>query len=523
MLTDRYLVLIISPDSGLSATVARTLEASGYALAKAATGAEAVEAFQRNKPHLVVLDAALPDMDGADCCTTLRALPGGSSTPVVMVDRNGPDQGRLGRALEAGVVDYVGGPLESQWVLLSRRIQYLIHAQHMEEALEQERNQWRTLIDNVPDYIYVKNAQSRFVTANAATARGMGAATPADLLGKTDADFFPPDLATNYLADEQALLKSGQPVINHEEPTLDKTSGQRRWFLTSKIPLKNGQGKIIGLVGIGRDVTDRRLVEQSLERERALLRTLIDNVPDYIFAKDRAGRFMISNVAHALAVKTTAESLVGKTAFDVFPQHMAARFHADDEAIMSSGEPLVNADRRTVNASGAERRVLTTKVPMKDGKGEVVGLVGISRDVTEQKVAEEALAQERALLHLIIDSLPDNIFVMDREGRLIAHNAAHAKLWGLNDPSEGIGKSDFDFFSSELASKYTADDRAVMESGKALVNREEKTVDADGNEKWLLTTKVPMRNAEGQVVGIIGINRDVTDLKRAEEVLNHKS
>ncbi|MCC7207176.1 MAG: PAS domain-containing protein [Anaerolineae bacterium] len=523
MLTDRSLVLIVSPDAGFSATASRTLEGAGYALAHAGTGAQALEAFQRHKPHLVALDAALPDMDGAECCAKLRALPGGNDAPVVMVDRNGPEQGRLGRALEAGAVDYVGGPFEAQWALLSRRIQYLIRAQHMAEALEQERNQWRTLIDNVPDYIYVKNAQSRFVTANAATALGMGASSPADLLGKTDADFYPPDLAASYLADEQALLKSGQPVINREEPALDRAGGKTRWLLTNKIPLKNGQGKIIGLVGIGRDVTDRRLVEQSLERERALLRTLIDNVPDYIFAKDRAGRFMISNVAHALAVKTTAESLVCKTAFDVFPKHMAARFHADDEAIMSSGEPLVNADRRTVNASGAERRVLTTKVPMKDEKGEVVGLVGISRDVTEQKVAEEALAQERALLHLIIDSLPDNIFVKDTEGRIIAHNAAHAKLWGLDDVSEGIGKSDFDFFSDELASTYTADDRAVMESGTALINHEEKTVDAYGNEKWLLTTKVPMRNAEGAVVGIIGINRDITDLKRAEEVLNHKS
>lgn len=158
-----------------------------------------------------------------------------------------------------------------------------------------------------------------------------------------------------------------------------------------------------------------------------------------------------------------------------------------------------------------------------DDKGEVVGLVGISRDVTEQKVAEEALTQERALLHLIIDSLPDNIFVMDTEGRLIAQNVAHARLWGLNDPSDGIGKSDFDFFPQELASKYTADDQAVMQSGKALINREERTVDPDGNERWLLTTKVPMRNADGQVIGLIGINRDITGMKKAEELLNHKS
>lgn len=523
MLTDQYLVLVISPDSGLVSAVSRTLEAAGYALATAGTGAGALEAVQHSHPHLVVLDATLPDMDGAELCAKLQTLPGGESTPVMMIDRDGPDQATLDRALAAGVVDYVGGPFETQWPLLSRRIQYLIRARHTEEALDQERNQWRTLIDNVPDYIYVKNTQSRFVTANVATARAMGAAAPAEIIGKTDADFHPSELAARYYADEQAILKSGQAIINQEEPVLDRVSGKTRWFLSSKMPLKNAQGRVVGLVGVGRDVTDRKRMEQSLERERALLRTLIDNVPDYIFAKDRAGRFLISNVAHALAVKTTAESLVGKTAFDVFPQHMAAQFHADDEALMSSGEALINADRRTVNATGAERRVLTTKVPMKDDQGQVVGLVGISRDVTEQKEAEEALAQERTLLHLIIDSLPDNIFVKDTEGRLLAHNAAHANLLGLKDPSEGVGKSDYDFFSRELAEQYFADDKAVMQSGNALINREEKTVDADGNEKWLLTTKVPMRNAQGQVVGIIGINRDITGLKKAEEILNHKS
>ena len=143
-----------------------------------------------------------------------------------------------------------------------------------EESLQQERNLLRTLIDNLPDFVYVKDAQGRFVAANRAAARIMGAATPGDLIGKTDADFYPAELAAEYRRDEQRMAGTGEPLVGKDEPHVD-AAGKRRAILTTKVPLKDSQGRVVGLVGVSRDVTDRKRVEEEL---RLLNRTLEERV-----------------------------------------------------------------------------------------------------------------------------------------------------------------------------------------------------------------------------------------------------
>jgi PAS domain S-box-containing protein len=142
-----------------------------------------------------------------------------------------------------------------------------------EEALAQERNLLRALIDHVPDFIYVKDVKSQFVTCNPALVRLIGVATPDDLMGKTDFDFYPPELAAQYYDDEHTLLQSGQPLLDHEEPNID-AKGNRRWLLTTKVPLRDAQGKIIGLVGMGRDITQLKQTEEALGRQAARLALL---------------------------------------------------------------------------------------------------------------------------------------------------------------------------------------------------------------------------------------------------------
>lgn len=115
----------------------------------------------------------------------------------------------------------------------------------------------RTVIDNIPDSIYCKDAACRKTLANAADVRNMGAKSEADVLGKDDFAFFPKEIAEKFFADDQAVIQTGKPVINREEYILDE-HGKKRWLLTSKLPLRDRDGQIIGLVGIGRDITERK-------------------------------------------------------------------------------------------------------------------------------------------------------------------------------------------------------------------------------------------------------------------------
>jgi len=134
---------------------------------------------------------------------------------------------------------------------------------NLADALAHERNVLRTMIDLIPAFIYAKDAHSRFTACNKLVANRMGVA-PADLIGKTDFDFFPREMAEKFFADEQALLKSGKPLIDHEEFAYDKTRGMNRVILTSKVPLHDEHGNLTGVVGTGFDITDRKAAEERM-------------------------------------------------------------------------------------------------------------------------------------------------------------------------------------------------------------------------------------------------------------------
>ena len=143
----------------------------------------------------------------------------------------------------------------------------------------------------------------------------------------------------------------------------------------------------------------------------------------------------------------------------------------------------------------------------------------LARLNAEQERVEEALSEERNLFRTLIDNLPDNIFFKDTAGRFVLCNRAQADLLRVSGPDELVGKTDSDFFSKELAAKYAADDQSVMGSGEPLLNREEPVTDENGNERWLLTTKVPLRDTAGKIIGLVGSARNVTDFKRARQEL----
>jgi len=139
----------------------------------------------------------------------------------------------------------------------------------------------------------------------------------------------------------------------------------------------------------------------------------------------------------------------------------------------------------------------------------------VLRDLTESSVA---LAEERSLLRTLIDHLPDSIYVKELDGRFALVNSAGLRHLGVDKPEEAVGKTDFDFFPEELAAHYRADEQAIIESGEPLLSHEERTVDAAGNMRWFSTSKVPVRDGSGNIVGLVGMNRDITERKLADEL-----
>ncbi|MBN1312836.1 MAG: PAS domain S-box protein [Anaerolineae bacterium] len=170
------------------------------------------------------------------------------------------------------------------------------------------------------------------------------------------------------------------------------------------------------------DITDRKQAEEALEQERNLLRTLIDSMPDHIYAKDIEGRFTLKNKADALAMGASSPSeVIGKTDFDYYPREIAERFHADDQQVIRSGQPLINREELNIDAKGTKHWILTTKVPLSDSRGKVMGLVGIGRDITERKRVEEELDLHREHLEELVEQRTAELKAANEQLRMLSN------------------------------------------------------------------------------------------------------
>jgi len=347
----------------------------------------------------------------------------------------------------------------------------------------------------------------------------------ADLVGGPAARPSHPD-DVNVSAAERTQLLAGAVQSHGSEKRYRRKDGATIWVKRTESLARDADGKPAYLIRVIEDVTDRRQAEEAILRERALLRTIIDTLPDRIYVKDREGRFLLENAAN-LRVHgiENHDEIVGKTVFDLFPRAVAERLHAEDQAIMESGAPIFNRERSTPDAStGRMLWHLTTKVPLRDAAGAIIGVVGLNRDITERRNAEEMMARERALLRTVVDNLPDRVYVKDLQGRYLLMNEANMKQRGIARHEDVVGKTVRDFYSPQTAKRIDDLDRQVMESGQPVVNREEQTSptareNRDGEPRWHVVTKVPLRDTRGKVFGLVGVNRDITERKRMEEAL----
>jgi two-component system sensor histidine kinase/response regulator len=173
-----------------------------------------------------------------------------------------------------------------------------------------EKNLLQTLIDNLPDRIYIKDPQGRKLISNTADWQASGGKTMNDVVGKSDFDTYPAELAAKFWADDQAVLDSGEPVINREEPGLD-AAGNPIWVSTTKVPWRNDKGKVIGLVGIGRDITQQKKQQSELTREKVYLETLIRNSPVAIVVLDNEERILSCNPAFETLYGYKSREVIG--------------------------------------------------------------------------------------------------------------------------------------------------------------------------------------------------------------------
>lgn len=406
------------------------------------------------------------------------------------------------------------------------------------------------LVDLLPNFVFVKDTKRRFVIVNQAIVQAVGAASPQDLIGKTDHDLFPKAIADTFEHDDQIVMRTGRPLLNQEETIVDR--GFKRWVSTNKVPWYNSEGKIIGVLGISTDITElesahleilrlnheleKRVRDRTkawkdkikaLRIEKSILRAVINNIPDMIVVK---------NTRHEIVMGNHASATVGRV---LSPESVAID---EEQHVMRTLTPVISQEE-SFKFGDSEVCFSTSRLPWIDESGKLLGVISISKDITETRVHKKQvdqlhkelegqnrektldlklkineLSQEKRLMSGIINSVPDLIYVKNRNHQFVTANKGTLRSFALEIPEDIIGKTDFDFHEHDRAEQFLQDELKIFETGQAMVAHEECLV-LLGKERWHSSTKVPWMDDKGDIIGLIGIGRDITKRKKVEKRL----
>jgi len=394
-----------------------------------------------------------------------------------------------------------------------------------ELELIRQRTLLRALMENTPDHIYFKDSDSRFTMISAAMARSFGLDDPARAVGKTDFDFFTEAHARPALEDEREIMRTGTPIVDLEEMET-WPGGHETWVSTTKLPRTDDHGNVIGTFGISRNISVRKQAQRELHETEARYLSVVDALGEGIVLQAADGSIYTCNAAAEAILGLTRDQMSGRTSVDDTWRSIhedGSPFPVEARPAMvtlATGEPRTGVVMGVHKPDGTLTWISINSRPLvRPGETSPYAVVTSFTDIRESKQAEHELIEQRALLEALMDNTPDHIYFKDADSRFMMISAATARSFGFDDPSEVIGKTDFDFFTEEHARPAFESEQEIMRTGVPVVDLEEKETRLDGRETWASTTKLPRTDREGHVIGTFGISRDITTRKQAEKEL----
>ncbi len=390
-----------------------------------------------------------------------------------------------------------------------------------EHAATIEREQSRLFVEAVKDYaIFMLDPQGRVTTWNAG-ARALKGYEAHEIVGTHLSVFYPAEVRATGKPQQVLDAAAAQGRVEDEGWRIRK-DGSRFWANAVITALRDGGGQLVGFAKVTRDLTERNVAEEALRRNEESLATTLRSIGDGVICTDVAGNVVRMN--------PVAEQLTGWSAAEADGRPFAEVFHIVHE---ETRQPAVNPIERVLREGivvglanhtsliakdGTERSIADSAAPIRNGAGELTGVVLVFRDTAEEREAERRLREANAFVDSILENLPNMVFVKEAgELRFKRFNRAGEELLGT--PREQlIGKNDFDFFPKSQAEFFQAKDREVLQ-GKAVVDIPEEPIETPRGQRWLHTKKVPLLDEEGRPTHLLGISEDITDRKEMADGL----
>jgi PAS domain S-box-containing protein len=413
-------VLIVDDEPANLAVVANYLANSGFSVKVARTGESGLDLARQIPPDLILLDVLLPGIDGVEVCRRLKADARTRLVPVIFMTIVTNVEEKL-KGFDAGGVDYITKPFQRAEVLarvtthltlhrlqrelreLNRELEEKVAARTAELTLANQRLQQditqrkqaqmklareksllRTLIDSVSDLIFIKDRDGVYQGCNKASEAFIGM-PEGEQIGKTDFDFFDREKAEEIQKGDRRVIEDGSPLRIEEWVT--GRDGRRLLMDTIKAPYYDPDGEALGLVGIGRDITERKQMEAALAAREREFRSLAENSPDNIARYDLNGRTLYVNPSLEKTLGRPASEILGKTPSEARPIDAFREYQEKIAAVLETGAA---AEMDIVMPDGGEgvRHYNIRFVAERGADGMITGVLAISRDVTERVQAE---------------------------------------------------------------------------------------------------------------------------------------
>jgi PAS domain S-box-containing protein len=265
-------------------------------------------------------------------------------------------------------------------------------------------------------------------------------------------------------------------------------------------------------------IVEAGISKDALRKSEERFRSLVETASDWVWEVDANGRYTYASPKIRELLGYEPEEVNGQTPFDLMHPDEAKRLESIFQEKVKSKEPLERIENLAYRKDGRLVMLETSGVPFLDDQGRLLGYRGIDRDVTERKQMENALRESRNLLQTVLDTIPVRVFWKDSTLEFLGCNQPFALDAGVRSPEEVIGHNDYQMNWRDQAELYRTDDQQVIQSGQPKLGYEEPQTTPDGRQIWLRTNKVPLRDADGVIRGILGTYEDITEWKRAEQV-----
>lgn len=369
--------------------------------------------------------------------------------------------------------------------------------EQIRNSLAQERDLLHALMDSVPDSIYFKDVNLRFIRVNKVHARFLGYDNPAEVIGRTGLNFQSPELVQAVYEEEREIIKTGRAVIDRVEfdPARDQ---QPCWLSVTKTPIRNEAGQTIGLVAVSRNISVLAQTATALRKSEATQRAILGAIPDLMFRLSRDGVLLDFNAPQMVDLIAAPSEFLGKKISEVLPPELVRRVTAAIERIYRTNEAQTIEYELLLQG---EIRYFEARL-VRSGVNEILVIV---RNITDRRRTEEALRQSEATQRALLDAIPDFLFRINRNGDYIPFHTPHS-----TDSQVETRKIE-EALPPDLAQHILAAFEQVFQTGETLIF------------EYTLPFPGEIRHYEARLVSsgdeILCILRDITERKRAEERL----